>query len=306
MRGMPYQCRRSTTVNALNARRRSTLVMQSCRATTGGLTRTVVPVGDDRPNRYVEGDRVVYRASALGMCMKSLVALGLGHKPEPHPDWLLKRFQEGVDGEPVVIDMLSENWVFEHDYDSSHWLMWDKGQILVEVPVGQRVVIRGHADGLATCFKVPVYEHGECEWVAGDRRLVEIKCVSEDYARVLLRKLPFYYIVQIVVYSKALGFHPMLALGIKDENGEVINVVTQMIEPELTMGAVKARVVEIEKWIDKGELPPCDHPNWPCQFPWMCDSPGGPGTEDWELEAKLQESIEIVKARVRSRGEGAG
>lgn len=263
-------------------------------------------MADNRPSRYIENGRVIYRASALGMCMKSLVAMGLGHKPEPHPDFLLKRFQQGVDGEPVVLKMLSENWVLEYEASSMHWLKWHDGQILVEMPVGQHVTIRGHADGIGKCFKAPVLEYGESDWVPGEVRMIEVKCVTEDYARVLLKKLPFYYIVQVAVYSQVLGFPPMLALGIKDDDGVVQHVVTEMIEPELTLREVKQRVMEIEGWVERGELPKCDHPNWPCQYSWMCDSPGGPVTEDWELESKLQESIDLVKARVRGQGQSAG
>jgi hypothetical protein len=270
--------------------------------TVDGRTRIVAPVGDDRPSRYEEDGKVIYRASSLGMCMKTLVALGLGHQPDPHPDWLLRKFQEGIDGEPVVIETLSENWVFEKEEGSGHWLKWHDGQPLIEVPVGTNVIIRGHADGIGTCFKNPVYEYGESDWVVGEKRLVEVKCVSEGYAREVLRKLPFYYVVQIATYSHAVGFPPMLALGIKDGNGRVVNVTTEMLEPELTMAQIKRRVIEIEGWIERGELPPCDHPVWPCPFSWMCDTPGGPGTEDWELEEMLQKSIDRVKARVRSDG----
>lgn len=264
-----------------------------------GHTRIAAPVGDDRPNRYEENGHVIYRASALGMCMKSLVALGLGNNPEPHPDWLLQKFAEGVAGELVVIGMLRENWRIV-DESEGHNYTWHDGQILVEVPVGTQVTIRGHADALGTCYKAVVPEYGESDWQVGEKRLIEVKCVSEDYAPVVLKNLPYYYLVQVVVYSHYVGFPPMLVLGVKDEEGQVKYLLSEMLD-DLPIGIrdVKMRVMEIEEWIAKGELPPCDHPTWPCQFSWMCDSPGGPATEDWELEETLQRSLDMVRERVR-------
>lgn len=260
-------------------------------------------VADNRPTRYEEDGRVVYRASGLGSCVKSLVALGLGMTPQDYPDWLYKKFDEGIAGEPVVIDMLRSNWRIM-DENEGHYLKWHNGQLLVEISVGTRCIIRGHADAVGTCFKAPVLEYGETGWVAGERRLIEVKCSSEDYAREVIRELPMMYKVQISAYGWFFGFPIMLAIGIKDDEGKVVNVVTEMYdEPPMTMGQVKARVALIESHIARGELPNCDYHQYPCQFSWLCDevidAKDKPRTKDSELENKLEESI--VRVRVSAQ-----
>lgn len=255
-------------------------------------------MADHRPNRYVEGGRVVYRASALGSCVKSLVALGMGMTPEPHPDWLLRKFDEGIAGEPVVVDMLRPNWRIA-DEKEGHYYQWHDGQMLVEVPVGRHVIIRGHADAIGTCFLAPVYEYGETEWETGDKRLIEVKCTTEDYGAVVLKKLPPLYAWQVSTYGGFFGLPVMLALGIKDGDGQVVNVVTQMIDkPPYTMSQVKQRVIGIESCVKSGELPVCDYKQWPCPFSWLCDDVAGvEGTKDGEILGKLEESIVMVRQR---------
>lgn len=261
-------------------------------------------MADERPPRYEENGRVIYRASSLGACVKSLVALGIGMTPTDFPDWLYEKFQQGIDGEPVVIDMLRDNWRIM-DQEEGHNLQWHDGQLYVEVNVGTRVVIRGHADGIGTCYKAPIMQYGETEWVTGDTRLIEVKCVTEDYTRVVLNDPPMMYQVQVSVYGGYFGLPVMMALGIKDADGKVVNVVTQMVdELPLTMAQVKRRAMFIESCIESGELPSCDVRQFPCPFSWICDdvidAPGKPRTKDQDVEALLAKSIERV--RVRSNG----
>lgn len=263
--------------------------------------RIVARVADNRPSRYEEDGRIIYRASALGSCMKSLVALGLGMTPVDWPDWLYRKFQEGIDGEPVVVDMLRENWRIV-DEEEGHYYQWHDGQLFVEVPVGTRVVIRGHGDAIGTCYKTPVYEYGESEWETGDKRLIEVKCCSAEYARVVLRTLPLMYKVQVSVYGGFYGLPIMLVIGVKDKDGKVVNILSQMIdEPPMTMAQVKQRVMQIESWIGDGELPDCDYRQWPCAFPYLCDEPmyGNEATRDEDLEEMLAKSIEITEAKKR-------
>lgn len=252
-------------------------------------------MADDRPPRYIEDGMVVYRASGLGACMKSLVLLGLGSTGTDWPEWMLKKFQEGIDGEPVVIDMLRSHWNMVDE--TAHQYQWHDGQLLIEVKVGTRVIIRGHADGVGTCYKAPVYNS---EWTAGEQRLIEVKCTTEDYGHVVLRELPVLYQVQITTYAEYFGLPAMLALGIKDENGEVVNVVTQMVDPlPMTMAQVKQRVMELESCIGSGDIPDCDYRQYPCPYYWLCDEPvnGKPGTPDDELLGTLEESIRMVRQR---------
>lgn len=271
---------------------------------TVGVTRTVARMADNRPSRYVEDGVVVYRASALGSCMKALVALGLGHAGTNFPDWLYERFQEGIDGEPWVINKLRENWRIM-DPREGHQHQWHDDQLYVEIPVGQHIIIRGHADGIGTCFLAPVYEdgYGETEWHTGDKRLIEVKCATEDNTTVVLRTLPSLYAWQISVYGGFFHLPVMLAIGVKDQQTrELVNVVTQMWdELPYSMSQIKMRVMEIEQWIAKEELPNCDHKQWPCPYQWLCDNVIGERTPDDMIEQRLAESIVMVQQR-KERG----
>lgn len=234
----------------------------------------------------MENGRVIYRASSLGFCIKSLVAVGMGMDGNGHPDWLLRKFQEGIDGEPVVLDMLRSNWRLM-DESEGHYLQWHDGQLYVEVDVGTNVTIRGHADGIGTCYMAPVMEHGETDWVTGDKRLVEVKCTTPDYASEVIKRLPMMYKVQVSVYGGFFGLPIMLALGIKDSDGKVVNVCTEMYdEPPMSMGAIKARVMAIEGYVERGELPTCDYRQWPCQYPWLCDEDIDVDMAEWFIERK--------------------
>lgn len=261
-------------------------------------------MGDDRPNRYVEDGVTVYRASGLGGCVKALAALGLGHEPLDHPEWLRGKFDEGIRGEPVVIGMMeADGWKFVDERDG-WWLNWHDGQIMVEIPVGSRCIIRGHLDGVAVRYRA---ESNVAELRVGDgRRMVEVKCCSEGYAAEVLRRLPVMYDVQISAYMGWLGLPGVLAVGVKDrETGEVVRVATKEIAvPPRSLAKVKARVMEIERRVREGELGACDYRQYPCQFPWLCDEivgsgPGGvlDATSDEELMDVMAASVRAVRIK---------
>lgn len=64
-------------------------------------------MGDDRPPRYVEDGRVIYRASGLGLCDKIFVALAMDYSPRSHPAWFQEVLDEGTRNEHVIREMYS-------------------------------------------------------------------------------------------------------------------------------------------------------------------------------------------------------
>lgn len=259
-------------------------------------------MADNRPNRYVEGDKIIYRASTLGSCRKALVALGIGQTPQDFPDWLYERFEQGVTGESVVLDDLRDCYTIM-DQSEGHYLPWDDGQLYVEIPIGQHIIVRGHADGIGTCYKVFVYEYGEDGEKTGTKRVIEVKCVSEGYGHDVLKSLPNTWAWQLSIYGRFYELPGLLALGIKGEKGtenegKVVNVVTELIDDlPYTMKDIKLRVIELERCIENGEYPDCDYKQWPCPFPWLCDdvvdAEGRARTKDEELMGVLEQSIKI-------------
>jgi hypothetical protein len=190
--------------------------------------------------------------------------------PEPFPGWLLEKFQEGIDGEPVVVNKLQQNG----------WDIYGR-QHEVNLRFGSKIVVRGHLDG---CGRL----HG------GPERVVEVKCVSEGYADEIRRALPPLYHWQCAVYGRVLGLPVTLALGIKDDDGWVQQV--ECIDLAIAgVVAVKLRVMSIEQHIRDGTWPSCSYRMFPCPFPELCDDEAPEATEDWELEAKLRESLVAIR-----------
>src|SRR5262245_55496086 len=66
------------------------------------------PMSDNRPPRYEEDGRIIYRASGLGMCEKMFVALAMGYDPKAHPAWFQEILDEGTANEPVIREMWDE------------------------------------------------------------------------------------------------------------------------------------------------------------------------------------------------------
>ena len=70
----------------------------------------MIRTDQDRPSvQYDDGaDAWWIRASALGGCIRSLVATGRGVEPQPVPDWMQEKYNEGHDAEPVIEKLAME------------------------------------------------------------------------------------------------------------------------------------------------------------------------------------------------------
>jgi hypothetical protein len=235
-------------------------------------------MSDNRPNVYEDDGMWVYRASSLGNCVKALVAARLGYEAFPHPDWLLKKFEEGNRAEPQLIER------FTRYDDNMLWWMLDPNdteaygayphvrfenthddQFTCQIPVGATAVIRGHMDGIA-------------ESAAGQRVVVECKAFASSYWDKYMKQgieaFP-YYATQLSLYMHATGLPGMFVVGLKNTDGDIDDdspVHVDMFDtPPLGLGAIKARVAKIEKIAATGELPACDQNQYPCQFVYLHD-----------------------------------
>src|SRR5262245_29947759 len=95
-------------------------------------------MSDSRPPVYREDGKTVYRASSVGMCIRSLWAYRQGMTPAETPDWLLEKYEQGNVAEPQILD-----WV-EKKYAGAVYHRQDN----IEIGVGDKIVIRGHPDGI--------------------------------------------------------------------------------------------------------------------------------------------------------------
>lgn len=239
-------------------------------------------MSDDRPNVYVENDVAIYRASSVGNCVKGLVAARLGMEPGPHPDWLLEKFAQGNVNEPIILMMLEENhhvsmWT-DLELEAAGYVL-DDGQVLVELPVGSGVRIRGHLDGIG--------DDGDVVYV------VEAKAFGESfwdkYDKEGITGFP-YYSAQLAIYMAATGLPGLFVIGRKDTDGVVNEIrVTHFDEPPVNVGLVKAKVAKVERAAASGELPGCDVKQYPCQWFHL----GGECREGGDRGAGLEESEDL-------------
>lgn len=203
-------------------------------------------MSDDRPNVYTENGITVYRASALGSCIRSLVLARRGIDPQPHPDWLLEAFAQGHAHEEEILRR------FEVDQDYT----LDGAQQEVELRVTPTVIVRGHLDGRTRMAT------GLC--------VVDAKAVQEVTYQKIEKGWPVYD-WQTSAYCAAIEADQYcLACGIKDpDDGWTLTDVTRYVwgKPKYTRRDIVLRVLEIERLAKGDDLPACPvPPDYPCPY----------------------------------------
>lgn len=218
---------------------------------------------DSRPSVYLEGDRTVFRASALGGCIRALVAARLGYDPLPFDEAAELRMGEGNLHEPAIVAWLEQKG----------WTVTDQ-QREVELTVAGTIVIRGHIDG-----------NGR---LTGPTRLVEIKAMGRDpYRRWVVDRFASNerYAWQVSTYMHALDLPGLFVVKNRD-SGEVD--VLEVDKPPVSLAKIKARVVQVEAIARRGDFPDCDTDyTWNCPYRFLHDQkalPLGPVADD-EVDA---------------------
>lgn len=247
-------------------------------------------MGDDRGSVYEDHDgRYVFRASALGGCMSSLVRHGMGMTPEPFPASMYDRFEEGNVAEPVMLGWLNS--------PSGGWKVWDendlevfvgqhngrmqyleddgdgKAQAEFDIPVGSKGLIRVHPDGIGTCFLLtPEAKKNHPGLETGVQAVLEAKAFGPDFYKKFKREGIdgfSYYKYQVSVEMAATGMPCVFIVGQKDEDGIIKpdKIEWELItEPPIPLPKLKVRVMKAIAAIEAGEIPPCDQKMYPCGF----------------------------------------
>lgn len=220
-------------------------------------------MGDDRPVRYIEGDRIIYRASGLGMCDRAIVATGQFYDPLPKPQWFQEILDEGTNAEATI----SEMW------GKKTGIATVESQKEVELHVWGDVWIRAHIDGEAE---------------DDSKVLREFKKVRSSgwsgYLRQGVEWLP-YYPWQVAAVMHAGGYESCEFVGgryYKDE-GKVLEVHGHILTaPPIPLLAIRKRIIRLEELIEEVAVPadvPCQINMYPCPFLYL-------HTEDEEKEAE--------------------
>ncbi len=235
----------------------------------------------DKPLAYEANDgRVVYRASGLGACRGALVRARLGVTGSLPSDFMQTRFDEGTDWEDAVIAAgLGVDWVqmtdpehlvaFGKVVDSNH----GRVQLETEIAWGNKIV-RCHPDAIASQGSTLQ------PWV------VEAKFLSEDYALEKIRAVDKHglaglgeqYAWQAAVEMLSTGLPLLYIIGTKDvvevDGERVVRGVGSVWTGEFEasdspyqLRDVKARVLEVEGYVARGEVPSCPLPlMYPCAY----------------------------------------
>lgn len=213
------------------------------------------PEADHRPSVYLEGNRTVFRASALGGCLRALVAARLGYDPLPFDEASELRMAEGNLHEAAILEHLRrEGWTIVDEQEE------------VELVVGDRLVIRGHIDAV-----------GGRE-LKGAARVVEVKAMGDDPCKEFLANgfdTNRRYATQLSVYMAALDLPGLFV--VKNRNSGQIHIL-EVDEPPIPIAQIKARVARVEAIARTGDFPDCDTTSlWGCPFRYLHDQKELPG-----------------------------
>lgn len=240
----------------------------------------------NKPMAYWEGDKLIIRASSFGSCFGALVRASHGITGELPPDFMLEKFQQGHDNEPIILGQLNrmdgyqlfDDWELEDEFGGP----LHDGQVRLEIPVGDRIIIRQHFDQFTKII-------GDESGVDVGFAPVEAKALApstyKTYQRVGLGFLPNYP-WQVAIAGWATGIHyvnkgysgtddtppfcpVVLAVGEKDDDGVVqegkvhVHIVD---EPPYSLAQIKMRAMEVLAKVEAGGMPECDWAQWPCPF----------------------------------------
>lgn len=280
-------------------------------------------MGDDRPNVYREGDQWIIRASAIGGCMRSLVAAGRDVEPNATPEWMQEKFDEGKAAEPIIaewyhtknsVEPLDEEWAADH---MKHLARVD-GQWEFNLQVRPNIVVRGHFDDIVC----EVVGKGET-FTDYDFIGVEYKAVGKDlFAQIANHgaAAKATYEWQVGCYMAATNLPWDFVAVLKNEDGTVTEIVDHTTRyytiPPVMRTEIEDRALEVIDWVENrayDEYPPCALPlQYPCPYFLLHDEEEIPVLEGDEadrmrsaldLRQQLKNRIVLMNDQVKTADE---
>lgn len=212
-------------------------------------------MGDDRPARYVEGDRVIYRASQLGACPNVFSYLAQDLVPAGVPEWLQTKYDEGNTLERPIIDGFMETVKDTMNKDAMDY------QATVELQVLPGIYVRGHTDGISRNVDLL------------PTNIVEAKAFGDDYwARWQSKGLEGFpeYKWQVTCYMLGTDLPCWFVVGHKSPDGtKIIEIESVLVtRSPYTMIQLKKRIAMLEEIIEEDVRVPCEV-MYPCPFFYM-------------------------------------
>lgn len=215
-------------------------------------------MSDNRGWVYDDNGTIVYRASSLGSCTRSLVAARLGESQFPFNASIRAAMDESSDAEEKAI----------HAYRvmTGHDVIWQQKEVelnikidldLTQTTVGSYdipVIVRGHIDGLD--------QTDDC--------IIEVKCFSgrnfaaydmDGLGAPALKHLRRRYKLQAAVYGHATERPVRFVIYNKHAEGEEDRlIIGPMTDPGMyeSITAIQSHIQFIEQCAEMDDLPPCD------------------------------------------------
>ena len=263
----------------------------------------------------VESDRRVYRASMMGACVSVLAAHAAGYEPDDLPDSLKKGAQEGVDNEPVILEMLRQERELRSVTYPEMAELKERGviagygmvptsdgrgdvQVQVRMNVGSGAEVRCHLDDLMVPGgSKPVWmgqpgDGGTLDLLRG----IEVKAFGDALWNDWLKNkfdgkgLLAKYAWQVTAQRLSLGYPILFVVGHKNDVGLVYELdILEVDDPPVPAGQFKMKVIKADRAARNDDIPMCDDVSWPCAYHHMPFHPDAAPLEvvaDEELFAK--------------------
>lgn len=250
----------------------------------------------------------IIRASALGGCMRSLIAAGRDVEPTATPDWLQAKFDEGHAGEREIA-----KWYYQKtghtrfdgqaayaDYMKPS-LVWipDDDQWEFNLRVAPNVIVRGHFDDIVINPRPRGGDNVDVDFLGVEYKLLAPSTYAKATGSAHLDVLPTYP-WQMGCYIAASGFYFDWVTVEKNEDGTP-NLertdITRLNDPPRTLKEITARATEVIDWIENrayDEYPACDVEQYPCPYFLLHDEEVVEELADGPEAAAMERALDML------------
>ena len=206
-----------------------------------------MPEQDNRPAVYLEGNTVIYRASALGHCLRMLWAARSGMDARPFPKPIQQAMDEGTELESTILNILHEQY---------HWgFAYSGQQFQIELNCGawngKTLIVRGKMDE-----------------IRDDGLPVDVKAFSQSSVD---RHIPDYYLWQQSVYTYGMGVDRYYMPIYNKDTGKMVERTLAPMIPKYTREQIRDRVLAVEEAFQSGTMPNDCPAEYGCQYYYLHD-----------------------------------
>jgi hypothetical protein len=238
---------------------------------------------DNRPAVYLEDERVIYRASALGHCLRALWAARNNMERRPLPQVVQQGMDEGTNLEPIILDLLFEKYGFTFA---------DGSQSQVELNVGawngKTLIVRGKLDEIGCRYDDSLSRESQ------QHRPIDVKALPQDavekYRTRGLMAFPA-YAWQQSVYAHGYGSDSFYMPIFHKGTWEIEEWTLEPIAPPYTVDQIRDRVLQVEEAYADNVMPEeCDG-DFGCPYFYL--------HEQKPVDELPEESVLLVSARIK-------